>query len=134
MAVEYAQKNNLKFVDAAKMLSGFSDATGNLKEPFDSELIDKKDFSLIQNIFASFSKFEDHGLDTEDKSVNAHNCRKSCMLSKMFLLHKLIAVANCDIGLNEEIKNLFVKYAKPYIELISVVTDLQIFIVYFNTE
>jgi hypothetical protein len=45
--VEYAVKNNVKLDDAAKMLSGFADATGNLKEPFDSALIDKKDFSLI---------------------------------------------------------------------------------------
>ena len=69
-----------------------------------------------------------------DKSVNAHNCRKSCIMSKLFLLHKMIAIANCDDGLSQEIRNLFLKYAKAYIELTSVVSDLQLYVLYLESE
>jgi hypothetical protein len=74
------------------------------------------------------------GDSATDKSVNAHNCRKSCTMSKLFLLHKMIAIANCDIGLNVEIRNLFLKYSKPYIELTSVVSDLSLYVVYLSQE
>ena len=70
--------------------------------------------------------------DQIDKSVNAHNCRKSCILSKMFLLHKLMALKNYPVELNLEIKNLFIKYANAYIELTSVITDLQLYVIYLT--
>lgn len=46
----------------------------------------------------------------------------------------MIAIANCDIGLNVEIRNLFLKYSKPYIELTSVVSDLSLYVVYLSQE
>jgi hypothetical protein len=92
---------------------------------------------LITHIFASFSAFENYGMEGDsatDKSVNAHNCRKSSIMSKLFLLHKLVAIANADVGVNAEMKNLFLKYAKPYIELTSVVSDLSLYVVYLSQE
>jgi len=89
--------------------------------------VETKPEDLINHIFASFSAFENYGMygeEQKDKSVNAHNCRKSCIMSKLFVLHKMVAIANCDIGLAQEIKNLFIKYSKAYIELTSVVSDL----------
>ena len=123
LAIEQVVTKGVKLDDANKMLYGFVEAASNIKreQVFDTTL---SDFALIQNIYASFSHFEDYGLDTEDKSVNAHNCRKSCILSKLFLLHKLIAVAGAQDALNQEIRNLFIKYAKAYIELTSVISDL----------
>jgi hypothetical protein len=47
---------------------------------------------LITNFYASLSNFEDYGLEENDKSVNAHNCRKFVMLTKMFICHKLIVL------------------------------------------
>ena len=52
----------------------------------------------------------------------------------MFLLHKLIAVGKNPIELNQEIKNLFIKYAKAYIELTSVVSDLQLYVIYLSQD
>jgi hypothetical protein len=63
-------------------------------------------------------------METNDKSVNAHNCRKSAILSQMFVLHKFIVLGKADRGLNQGIKEHFSKYAAAYLELISVVSDL----------
>lgn len=39
---------------------------------------------------------QDYGLnqegEPEDKTLNAHNCRKSGILSKMFVLHKVVTL------------------------------------------
>lgn len=89
--------------------------------------VETKAKDLVNHLFASFSAFENYGMEGDeykDKSVNAHNCRKSCIMSKLFLLHKLVAIAKCDISLNQEIRNLFIKYSQAYVELTSVVTDL----------
>lgn len=112
--------------NSAKTLYDFHAASSSItvETAFD---VETKPEDLITHIFASFSAYENYGMDGDaptDKSVNAHNCRKSCIMSKLFLLHKMIAIANCDIGFNLEIRNLFLKYSKPYIELTSVVSDL----------
>jgi hypothetical protein len=63
--------------------------------------------SLLVHLFASFNKYESFGLEKNDKSVNAHNCRKSAILSQMFTLHKMIMVGGADKGLSLGIKQLF---------------------------
>ena len=50
---------------------------------------------LINQTYASFGKYVNYS--AEDKSVNAHNCRKSAILSQLHLLHKLVS----DLGLKE---------------------------------
>ena len=80
--------------NSAKTLYDFQAAAGGIKEEtaFD---VETKPEDLVTHIFASFSAFENYGMDGEaqkDKSVNAHNCRKSCIMSKLFLLHKLVAI------------------------------------------
>jgi len=91
---------------------------------------------LVKNVYSSFTYYESYGLDgeKEDKSVNAHNCRKSCLLSKMFFLHKLISLHKCELGLNKGMFLLFVNYAKAYLELTSVITDLQMYVLYLDEE
>jgi len=70
-------------------------------------------FDLLSITFASFYQFQSFGITetSEDKSVNAHNCRKSAMLSQLFMLHKMIGVLKYDSLLSANIQTLFVKYA-----------------------
>ena len=87
--------------NSAKTLYDFQSASSSMtaETAFD---VETKAEDLITHLFASFSAFENYGMDGEaptDKSVNAHNCRKSCIMSKLFLLHKMVAIVNCDIGL-----------------------------------
>jgi hypothetical protein len=93
-----------------------------MESPFTSK--PEPGLALLYHLYASFKKYETFGLESNDKSVNAHNCRKSAILSQMFILHKLISVAGADKGLSVAIKDHFVKYASAYLELISVSTDL----------
>lgn len=81
----------------------------------------------------SFSAYTNYA--TEDKSTNAHNCRKSALMSIMFGVHKLVSVLGLDHpNLNNIIGDLFLKYAKPYIELTSVVSDLQFYALYLSPD
>lgn len=58
--------------------------------------------ALLLNVVASFAAFESYGAtgDAVDKSTNAHNCRKSALLSQMFAVHKLISVLKADSSLS----------------------------------
>ena len=87
--------------NSAKTQYDFQSASSSMtaETAFD---VETKPEDLMTHVFASFSAFENYGMDGEaptDKSVNAHNCRKSCIMSKLFFLHKMVAIANCDIGL-----------------------------------
>ena len=78
---------------------------------------------------------QNYGLGGEepDKSLNAHNCRKSSLLSKLFMLHKFIAVFKLEgESLQNQIKDLFLTHAKDYLELNSVVFDLQMYSLYLT--
>lgn len=73
------------------------------------------------------SHFEDFGVENGqqiDKSLNAHNCRKTAMQANMFLIYKLVDINQVNIKAYNLLKNIFAKYAGMYIELISVTTDL----------
>ena len=117
---------------ADEILSSFNEASTKLDKngAFDAKLAEKPTFDFIKNLYASFHLYENFGLEDgkEDKTVNAHNCRKSAILSQMFILHKLVMVGGADQGLNTGIKSFFIKYATAYLELTSVVTDLQMYV------
>lgn len=90
---------------------------------------------LLVHLYQSFSAFQDYGTegDKVDKSVNAHNCRKSSILSKLFCIHKFISLLGFEIeGLSATIADLFLQYARAYVELPSCVTDLQMYIPYLS--
>lgn len=46
------------------------------------------------------------------------------MQAKMFILYKLVDINQVNTNVYDFIKNIFIKYAAMYIELISVTTDL----------
>ena len=50
----------------------------------------------------------------------------------MFCLHKLIVLGKADKGLSLGIKQHFSKYASAYLELISVVADLQLYVLHLE--
>ena len=50
----------------------------------------------------------------------------------MFTLHKLIVLGKADKGLSLGIKQHFSKYASAYLELISVVADLQLYVLHLE--
>lgn len=89
------------------------------------------DFDLVTKFYSMLSGFEEYGLDKDDKSVNAHNCRKFAMLTKMFICHKFITLLNFDSA-KSEIEAVFTKYSKAYLELISVVPDLQMYVLHLD--
>ena len=98
-------KNGVKFEDSAsKILYDLNETATKLQTPFDESLVDTPSSALFSHLYASFKQYEDFGLDKEDKSVNAHNCRKSAILSQMFSLHKLIVLGKADKGLSLGIK------------------------------
>ena len=71
--------------------------------------------------------FVDFGMENgeqKDKSLNAHNCRKTAMQANMFLIYKLVEINKINTDSYNLLMNIFVKYAGMYIELISVTTDL----------
>ena len=125
LCLDYLIKNGIKFEDgASKILYDLNETSTKLETAFDESLVETPSSALIHHLYASFNKYEDFGLAKEDKSVNAHNCRKSAILSQMFSLHKLIVLGKADKGLSLGIKQHFSKYATAYLELISVVADL----------
>lgn len=77
------------------------------------------------------TNFEEYGLADGKKSVNAHNCRKFAMLTKMFIGHKLIVLQNFEAS-KFEIEKTFTQYAKAYLELTSVVSDLQMYVLHLD--
>ena len=73
------------------------------------------------------NNFVDFGMENgeqKDKSLNAHNCRKTAMQANMFLIYKLVEINKINTDSYNLLMNIFVKYAGMYIELISVTTDL----------
>ena len=54
------------------------------------------------------------------------------MLTKMFICHKLIVLFNLEEAKNEIEKN-FTKYGLAYLELTSVVSDLQMYVLHLDT-
>jgi hypothetical protein len=50
----------------------------------------------------------------------------------MFTLHKLIVLGKADKGLSLGLKQHFSKYASAYLELISVVADLQLYVLHLE--
>ena len=73
------------------------------------------------------NNFVDFGMENgeqKDKSLNAHNCRKTAMQANMFLIYKLVEINKISTDSYNLLMNIFVKYAGMYIELISVTTDL----------
>jgi len=86
---------------------------------------------MINILFNSYGKFEKYGAG--DKSVNAHNCRKSASLSNLFLMHKLIQ-GGAPAQLADVMVPIFTNYACSYIELPSMLTDLQLYALYFTKE
>ena len=121
LLVEYLQHNNVDIKTAN--FAGVDEC----KTPFDQESLKTPAATLLQDLWGSFTAFESFGLNQDpiDKSVNAHNCRKFCMLSKMFILHKT------ETSL-DELQGLILKYAKAYIEIPPVVTDLQMYCLHLD--
>ena len=56
--------------------------------------------------------------------MNAHNCRKTAMLSRLFLFYKLLQVADDKDKVRAAITQTFTTFATHYLELTSSVTDL----------
>lgn len=85
---------------------------------------------------ASFAAFEKFGVteQSEDKSTNAHNCRKSSALTQMFAIHKMLSLLNADPSITSRLSTLFNWYASSYIELPSMVSDLSLFSLYLTSE
>ena len=46
------------------------------------------------------------------------------MQAKMFILYKLVDINQLNFNVYDILKNIFIKYASMYVELISVTTDL----------
>ena len=133
LCVDYLIKNGVKFDDSAsKILYDLNETATKLDAPFDEGVVDQPNMELFNHLYASFGKFEDFGLDKDDKSVNAHNCRKSAILSQMFAVHKLIVLGKAEKGLSLGIKQHFCKYASAYLELTSVVADLQLYVLHLD--
>ena len=63
----------------------------------------------------------------EDRSTNAHNCRKTSMIAKLFLIYKLTS-KGFSKDLNKLYEELLTPYATQYLELVSVVTDLNFYV------
>ena len=121
MLIEYLRHNTVDLSTAS--FSGLDES----KTPFDQEALKTPSVDLLLEFYASFTNFENFGLDKDpiDKSVNAHNCRKFCMLSKMFVIHKI----ETSLG---ELQALILRYAKAYIEIPPVVTDLQMYCLHLD--
>jgi hypothetical protein len=119
--VEYLKHNNVDL--STTSFSGLDES----KTPFDQEALKTPSTALLLELYASFTAFESFGLNQDpiDKSVNAHNCRKFCMLSKMFIIHKT------ETSL-AELQALVLTYAKAYIEIPPVVTDLQMYCLHLD--
>lgn len=105
---------------------------------------DKMDEAFLCRLYGSYTIYEGYGKATgaaqedgqtqeEDRSINAHNCRKTSMLSKMFFIYKLMT-RGFSADLNKELMGLFASYASQYLELISVATDLGLYIPLFTAE
>ena len=69
----------------------------------------------------------------KDKGTTAHNIRKFSMLTSLYMFHKLTHVCQCK-GFESEIARVFEKYACMYIELVSCVTDLQMYVIYLQPD
>mmetsp|Transcript_8641 Transcript_8641/g.14628 ORF Transcript_8641/g.14628 Transcript_8641/m.14628 type:complete len:524 (+) Transcript_8641:690-2261(+) len=142
LAVDYAKvsKCELKAITPANLLYKMYEASQKVEGregTFMDEYLGKEDGEeLIVHLFSSFTFYKGYGMKEgeEDKSNNAHNCRKFSTLSSMYLLHKLMHVCGCGRELNSELKNLFLTYARAYIELTSVVTDLQMYVAYLSEQ
>jgi len=125
LCVQKASKAGLKITDdLTKLKSNLS-----TKVSSDSLFSFSDDpLALVYQTYCSFSQFVNFGVDSDgkvtDKSVNAHNCRKSATLSMLFIIHKMISQLGADSKLSELIQAMFESYAKQYIELPSMVTDL----------
>lgn len=85
-------------------------------------------------VVSSFAVFEKFGVtaDSEDKSTNAHNCRKSSVLTQMFAIHKMVSFLNADPSLTSRLASLFNWYASSYLELPSMVSDLSLASLYLT--
>ena len=93
---------------------------------------------VLKAITAAFKRFEKYGIEEDGtvtlKSMNAHNCRKTAMLSRLFILYKLLPMADDKAAVLGEMKRTFVTFASQYIELTSVVTDLISYVPIFTNE
>ena len=97
----------------------------NVHNIFESK--DENALEIIMNLYGFMKHFEDFGMENgeqKDKSLNAHNCRKTAMQANMFLIYKLVDINKINPNTYNLLKNIFSKYAGMYIELISVTSDL----------
>ena len=104
--------------------------------------MDKMDEKFICRLYASYCVTANYGrpVDEEgqipadekvDRSTNALNCRKTSMIGKLFIIYKLTSKGfSKDLGkLYEE---LLTPYATQYLELVSVVTDLNFYVPFLS--
>lgn len=123
-----------KFIEWSKY--GTVDTVGFTQKPAgDSFAVDVPSLNditevidVLKGITAAFAKYESYGVEADGtvslKSMNAHNCRKTAMMSRLFIFYKLLPMADDQPEARSAIAKTFKLFAKQYIELTSCVTDL----------